>query len=68
MGALGHMRGMDSAVLFVIAATDDKLLRPKASQKVAQNTLHVTQTMHIYVVHTELSEEGGNCENPCQWI
>lgn len=52
MGAVGHMRGVDSAFLFVMAAADDKLLQPKAAQKAAQNTLRVTQTMHIYVVHT----------------
>lgn len=66
MGAVGHMRGVDSTFLFIMAATDDKLLQPKASQKAAQNTLCVTQTMHIYVVHTEPAEEVGNCESPCQ--
>lgn len=66
MGAVGHMRGVDSALLFVMAATDDKLLQPKASQKAVQNTFGVTQTMHIYAVHTEPAEEVGNCESPCQ--
>lgn len=32
MGAVGHLRGADSAFLFVTAATDDKL-PPKCSTK-----------------------------------
>lgn len=54
MGAVGHMRGVDSALLFVMAAADDNPLQPKA----ARNTLRVTWTMHIYVVHTEPAEGG----------
>ncbi len=38
MGAVRHTRGVDGAVLFVMAATVDKLLQAKA----AQNTLRVT--------------------------
>lgn len=57
MGAVGHMRGVDPAFLFVMAATDDKLLHLKASQKATQNTSCVTQTMHMYVAHRETAEE-----------
>lgn len=41
MGAVGNMRRVDSAFLLVMAAADDKPLRPKA----AQDTLRITQTM-----------------------
>lgn len=67
MGAVGHMRGVDSAFTFIMAATDDKLLQSKASQKAVQNTLGVTQTMHIYVVHTEPAE-GVVCFNRAESI
>lgn len=40
MGAVGHMRGADSAFLFVMAATDDKLLTPKSLPKSC--TKHIT--------------------------
>lgn len=66
MGAVGHMRGVDPAFLFVMAATDDKLLQLKASQKATQNTSRVTQIMHIYVVHAEPAKKVGNCESPHQ--
>lgn len=65
MGAVGHMTGVDSALLFVMASSDDKLLRPKAPQK-KQNAFGIAQMLHIYVVHTEPAEEKGNCESPCQ--
>ena len=61
MGAEGHMRGVDSAFLFSVAPTDDKLF-PKS----AQNTLDVTQTIQTDVVRAAPAEEAGNCESPCR--
>lgn len=67
MGAVGHTRGVDFAFLFIMAANDDdKLIQVKVSQEAAQNSLHVTKIMHIYVVQTELPEAADNYESPCQ--
>lgn len=48
MGAAGHMRGADSAFLFVMAATDDKLT-PKKLDKKLQKTHYVSLTQCIFM-------------------
>lgn len=52
---MGHKRRAD----YAIAVTEDKLPQPKAATKATQNTLCVTQTMHIYVVQIKPVEEVG---------